>query len=705
MANQGTFRNIVRPIKKAANTDFAGDLDFTGRVTSFDFTSGQSLDFTTVSNTNHLIDGQFIQIYNNTVTDIIIGAALMEEGVAIDIEPDTMSVLMWTSNSKFFDVGGTAYIKNIEEDFVAHNHDGANSDKILATDLDPTGSSEGELLKIVGGTPTWSDLTEENLDWTVDQSATYVIHRDNLQDASTTEKGVVELATNLESTPGVVVQGNDSRLSDARTPLAHTHTKSEVTDFVEGDYVHTTGNETVAGDKVFTGTTKIGHTFTTSSQLSVQNNGAFSYIEILNDAGANEGAFFGMENNGPGNADQHFALYNWQGGPITFYTDPLPSAGSVPRVTIQNTGELRVHDLALGLVRSSAAGVLSNGTVATADIDANAITNTELADMAANTLKGNDTGGAGDPKDLTASEARALLNVEDGANNYSHPNHSGEVTSTGDGATLVDKTAITNKSAVVAEAGDYVLATDGSDSDNLKRINVSDFLDGGYIHPNHTGDVTSAGDGATTISANAVTNSKLADMPADTLKGNNTASPADPLDLTPSQVRNLINVADGAEVNVQSDWNSVAGDDLILNKPTDLTVLSSHSATELSDISDAGSGAVISNAERAALHDALTLGGVASDTTDDTLDLTGQVLTVNAVTTSTDGAMLAADKTKLDGIEASANNYSHPNHTGEVTSTGDGGQVVDKTAITNKTQITPEDADFLLISDDSDNNN
>ena len=35
-----------------------------------------------------------------------------------------------------------------------------------------------------------------------------------------------------------------------------------------------------------------------------------------------------------------------------------------------------------------------------------------------------------------------------------------------------------------------------------------------------------------------------------------------------------------------------------------------------------------------------------------------------------------ADHTKLDGIAASANNYSHPNHSGEVTSTGDGATVI-----------------------------
>jgi len=43
----------------------------------------------------------------------------------------------------------------------------------------------------------------------------------SVPDASTTVKGKVELATDGESAPDVVVQGNDSRLSNPRTPLAH----------------------------------------------------------------------------------------------------------------------------------------------------------------------------------------------------------------------------------------------------------------------------------------------------------------------------------------------------------------------------------------------------------------------------------------------------------------------------------------------------
>ena len=129
--------------------------------------------------------------------------------------------------------------------------------------------------------------------------------------------------------------------------------------------------------------------------------------------------------------------------------------------------------------------------------------------------------------------------------------------------------------------------------------------------------------------------------------------------MTLSERSKLGDIDVGAEVNVQSDWDQsdTGEDDYIKNKPSDVTDLSGHAATELSDITSSGSGSIITSTERTNLSNQsgtntgdITLSGVADDTTDDTLDLTDQELTVNQVTQSTDGAMIANDKLKLDNM-------------------------------------------------------
>lgn len=72
-----------------------------------------------------------------------------------------------------------------------------------------------------------------------------------------------------------------------------------------------------------------------------------------------------------------------------------------------------------------------------------AVTLAKMNDMATASLLGRSTAGTGAPEVLSASTARTLLNVADGANNYSHPNHTGDVTSTGDGATVIANSAVT----------------------------------------------------------------------------------------------------------------------------------------------------------------------------------------------------------------------------------------------------------------------
>jgi hypothetical protein len=139
-------------------------------------------------------------------------------------------------------------------------------------------------------------------------------------------------------------------------------------------------------------------------------------------------------------------------------------------------------------------------------------------------------------------------------------------TSTIDGDNMDVAGAITGSSAKTTPVdADNVPITDSASSHVLKKVtwaNIKatlktyfDSLYNNYIHPNHTGDVTSSGDGATTIANSAVTNAKMANMTASTIKGRITSTGA-PQDLTKTQVLTLLNVEDGAQVNAVT---SVAG--------------------------------------------------------------------------------------------------------------------------------------------------
>jgi hypothetical protein len=101
-----------------------------------------------------------------------------------------------------------------------------------------------------------------------------------------------------------------------------------------------------------------------------------------------------------------------------------------------------------------------------------------------------------------------------------------------------------------APIGSLIYSTSTNDwymkDDNGDTTNVTVISDATYTHPNHTGDVTSVGDGAQTIAASAVTNAKMADMATLTMKGNDTGGATAPQDLTVAEVQTLLNIEDGA---------------------------------------------------------------------------------------------------------------------------------------------------------------
>jgi len=96
----------------------------------------------------------------------------------------------------------------------------------------------------------------------------------------------------------------------------------------------------------------------------------------------------------------------------------------------------------------------------------------------------------------------------------------GTRTSTGVPILIDTGTDVTLPAATTSLAG-VLTAADKTKLDNLTN----------YTHPAHSGDVVSVGDGATTIQPNTVTNAKLADMAANTVKVRNNASSGDPVDL------------------------------------------------------------------------------------------------------------------------------------------------------------------------------
>ena len=110
-----------------------------------------------------------------------------------------------------------------------------------------------------------------------------------------------------------------------------------------------------------------------------------------------------------------------------------------------------------------------------------------------------------DGRDVSVDGAK-LDGIATNANNYTHPNHSGEVTSSADGATVVVDNIIDEANLKVSNSptnGQFLSAQSGNTGGLTWATPTS------YTHPNHSGEVTSSADGAQTIASNVVDEDNL----------------------------------------------------------------------------------------------------------------------------------------------------------------------------------------------------
>lgn len=231
----------------------------------------------------------------------------------------------------------------------------------------------------------------------------------SVADASTTVKGVVELATDGEVASGLAVQANDARLSNTRTPTAHAST-------------HVTGGT----DKIRDATASQDGLMTTAyasklDAITGTNTGDVTLGSTLADVATITGQVLSADDLG---SDQ---LWGWDESAGKVVGFSLGTNLSVSGTTINASGGGGVTDGDKGDITVS-----GGGTVWT--IDNGAVTLAKQADMATSSLVYRKTAGSGVPEINTLATLKTDLGLSGTNTGDQTITLTGDVTGSGTGS-------------------------------------------------------------------------------------------------------------------------------------------------------------------------------------------------------------------------------------------------------------------------------